>query len=769
MFAMVFGTKVVSYAETVNNISFIYSTDSETGAIIGTVGIDLNGNSVIIRQGDNADEIHLIIDKNRNGIIDSDESAATFGSDNSTGFPSNLPIYGWRSQTSTVDIPISITMLSGKVHSIYGVWFTDMNTDETAVTIDIQGGTVTNTVTAVMWSEITTNQDDVAIDVNLNSANIGYFNVLDRSVCNGDLVVCAKDSVINDEFHVLYEENNNKNTVTGDFTFVAEDLNVTNTLWVAHKTDFANDVDIYIENCHADRIMGLYFCSFISDSNSNDTTSEARLDFINCITNELEATYYTNREASVKNITDIIVNVSGGEFGYGKTSFNNFSLISADDVNNYILNVSDVKSSIDTEIDIFSQANAQVDISNSEIEDRIRFSGSTEKEDYNDGMHITLTDTKISNIGIENAIFYILKNQPLEIDYLTVYDYTKFVLEDTFKFNNPIEDVYDVFLINEDNKPDYYFNGGTMQCYPGSDVYYGINSSAIRDLMTDVKCNKTIAFPNVEDVVFALPNDSITYEFEPLDSVEIETVKFETNDKDFTDEVVIKDSKYQFLMPEKPVFITAIEKENPNKNDSEIDNPGTDTPGTDTPGTDTPGTDTPGTDTPGTDNPGTNNPGVESPVINESEDDRLAIGTKIKDKSSKGIYTVSKVGAEVYFVKPTEKNVKKIKIPATIKYNGITYKVVGINDKAFVGCKKLKEVTIGKNISYIGKKAFYGCKALKSITFKTNKLTSKKVGSKAFTGTNSKVTIKINKKKYKSYKSFLKKKGVSKKAKYKKI
>jgi len=156
-------------------------------------------------------------------------------------------------------------------------------------------------------------------------------------------------------------------------------------------------------------------------------------------------------------------------------------------------------------------------------------------------------------------------------------------------------------------------------------------------------------------------------------------------------------------------------------------------------------------------------------VINESEDDRLAIGTKIKDKSSKGIYTVSKVGAEVYFVKPTEKNVKKIKIPATIKYNGITYKVVGINDKAFVGCKKLKEVTIGKNISYIGKKAFYGCKALKSITFKTNKLTSKKVGSKAFTGTNSKVTIKINKKKYKSYKSFLKKKGVSKKAKYKKI
>lgn len=156
----------------------------------------------------------------------------------------------------------------------------------------------------------------------------------------------------------------------------------------------------------------------------------------------------------------------------------------------------------------------------------------------------------------------------------------------------------------------------------------------------------------------------------------------------------------------------------------------------------------------------------------------------------------------------------KVTIPNTLKVNGTTYsitsigknafkgntkitsvkmgsKLKSIGDNAFYGCTKLKSVTIGKNVTTIGNKAFYkckkltkitipskvskigtqafyGCSKLKSITIKTSKLTTKKVGSKAFKGIHSKATIKVPKNKLKSYKSLLKKKGVGKKVKIKK-
>lgn len=69
-------------------------------------------------------------------------------------------------------------------------------------------------------------------------------------------------------------------------------------------------------------------------------------------------------------------------------------------------------------------------------------------------------------------------------------------------------------------------------------------------------------------------------------------------------------------------------------------------------------------------------------------------------------------------------------------------------------------------------KAFYNCKKLTSITIKTTKLTTKNVGKKAFTKTGSsnykKLTVKVPKKKLKAYKTMLKKRGLSSKAKVKK-
>ena len=49
------------------------------------------------------------------------------------------------------------------------------------------------------------------------------------------------------------------------------------------------------------------------------------------------------------------------------------------------------------------------------------------------------------------------------------------------------------------------------------------------------------------------------------------------------------------------------------------------------------------------------------------------------------------------------------------------------------------------------------------VQIKTDKLTDKKIGAKAFTSINSKAVVTVSKKKYTSYKKLLKKKGITKK------
>lgn len=105
------------------------------------------------------------------------------------------------------------------------------------------------------------------------------------------------------------------------------------------------------------------------------------------------------------------------------------------------------------------------------------------------------------------------------------------------------------------------------------------------------------------------------------------------------------------------------------------------------------------------------------------------------------------------------KNLKTVKL-------GKNVTVIG--NKAFYNCKKITSITIPSKVNKIGKQAFAGCKKLKKIDIKTVKLTSKNVGSKAFTGIQSKAVIKVPKKKFKAYKTLLRKKGAGKKVSIKK-
>ena len=114
------------------------------------------------------------------------------------------------------------------------------------------------------------------------------------------------------------------------------------------------------------------------------------------------------------------------------------------------------------------------------------------------------------------------------------------------------------------------------------------------------------------------------------------------------------------------------------------------------------------------------------------------------------------------------KNKSKVTIPATVKKDGVVYKVTAINKQVFQKNKKLGSVVIGANVTSIGAKSFFGCKKLKSITFKGKK--APKIGSKAFSGIkkNCKITVpkKMSKKNFKTLKKRMKSAG--KKVVYKK-
>lgn len=198
---------------------------------------------------------------------------------------------------------------------------------------------------------------------------------------------------------------------------------------------------------------------------------------------------------------------------------------------------------------------------------------------------------------------------------------------------------------------------------------------------------------------------------------------------------------------------------------------------------------------------GTNTDSSATEVTVEVEDDNYAVDSTSKMK-------------EVTYSGPQDKSVKSVTIPSTIEVDGITYQVTAINENAFIDCKQLKNVKLGKNITKIGKnafsgcskltkvtlsskltsiesgafakctslksivipksvkkigsKAFYKCKKLKKITIKTASLKSSTVGSKAFSGIDKKATVKVPKKKANAYKKLLKKKGLPKKATIKK-
>ena len=161
--------------------------------------------------------------------------------------------------------------------------------------------------------------------------------------------------------------------------------------------------------------------------------------------------------------------------------------------------------------------------------------------------------------------------------------------------------------------------------------------------------------------------------------------------------------------------------------------------------------------------PGASDPEVSDPGKDEVKDP--VKGEVVKDDAKGDSYKVtaaagSKGGATVTYVSNKSVNVTSITIQPEVTIKGKKYKVTEIAPNAFKNNKKLKKVTIGKNIKKIGKNAFYGCMNLKTIIIKTTKLTKKTVGANAFKGIHKKAVAKVPKKKLSLYKKILKAKGM---------
>lgn len=119
---------------------------------------------------------------------------------------------------------------------------------------------------------------------------------------------------------------------------------------------------------------------------------------------------------------------------------------------------------------------------------------------------------------------------------------------------------------------------------------------------------------------------------------------------------------------------------------------------------------------------------------------------------------------EVAYTSTVNKKLKKVTVKDSVKLkvNGkkVSYKITTISKNAFKGCKKLKEVVIGKNVTTIKTGAFNGCSKVKKITIKSTVL--KKVEKNALKGIHAKCKVKVPKKKLSAYKKLLKGKGQKK-------
>lgn len=135
--------------------------------------------------------------------------------------------------------------------------------------------------------------------------------------------------------------------------------------------------------------------------------------------------------------------------------------------------------------------------------------------------------------------------------------------------------------------------------------------------------------------------------------------------------------------------------------------------------------------TPDTTATATPKPNIPDKNDSDKKNQIVVKGSTFVGSHGTALYKITSTGKSntVSYIRNLKKLRKNVKIPASIKYKGVNYKVTSIGKRAFYQNNKLKKVVFGKHITQIGKKSFYGCNSLKNI--KLNKKLSI-IGDSAF-------------------------------------
>ncbi len=140
---------------------------------------------------------------------------------------------------------------------------------------------------------------------------------------------------------------------------------------------------------------------------------------------------------------------------------------------------------------------------------------------------------------------------------------------------------------------------------------------------------------------------------------------------------------------------------------------------------------------------------------------------KADGTQTKRAYAVNKDGS--LKLTALETGASSVKVPASVTVNGKTYAVTTITKNAFKNNKELEKVVIGKNITAIGKNTFKGDSKLSEIVIYGASLES--VSKNAFKGIAGGAVFKIkgDKETYKKVVELLKKSGLDKGVKFKRV
>lgn len=137
-----------------------------------TMGIDLNGNSVIIRKSDKSTSqstyINIYNDKNRNGELDEGESAFELDGSADILYP-GMPVYGLYEQKS--DRPLAITLDGVELGSVYGVYggCIETESDSTALIVRALNEADLKVLTAAEKSEVKGDVELQFVDTSVSS------------------------------------------------------------------------------------------------------------------------------------------------------------------------------------------------------------------------------------------------------------------------------------------------------------------------------------------------------------------------------------------------------------------------------------------------------------------------------------------------------------------------------------------------------------------------------------------------------------------------